>query len=253
MLSVSGFVLLLLSASEEDLSRALFPPLREAGALARDGSDGREYDGEGEAQWEASWIFLKQKKEALARAKKKGDEIEAALKIPEDLKDPAQVARVKRELKELAGKPVDELRHELLDAVRAEKKRVQLVKKSMEVSRAAGAAGPPVDAELIDKLFRYLHSSQANQGAEARAGAYRSLAMGLVDYLDNDEVGALLKIKTAAENAPDIAAAHVYLGSLLYLTQKTEAAVLEWKKALELDPTNEGVKKALEAQGSQAP
>ncbi|MBI3182086.1 MAG: hypothetical protein HYZ28_08070 [Myxococcales bacterium] len=239
---------LLAATPEVGLARVLFPPLKDAGASPRDGSEIPEYTGAGETQLAAAGYFLKQRNEALEKASSRITELHEVLKLADGANE-KQVAKFRRALKEVTGKPLEELRASLTEAVKSEKKRVTLVRKALESAKEEGEQIPAVDPQLIAKLEAYLASPQAMRVVEARVRAYRNIAGGLTAYLDGDEAAALMRMKSASEDAPDIVIAHVYLGSFYFLVQNADAAIEEWKKALALDPTNEAVRKALEQEG----
>lgn len=232
--------------SPADLNRAVFVPMREAGAQPQDGSAGADdYSGAGASQLRMAVAYIKQRDEELGRAAAALAKVHEAMDKVAAASGEREQDALRKELLAAQGKPLEDARLAMLAAVRTEKKRVFLLTKAQEQATEKNETIPNLDPKLIERMAAWLASNKPSEAVDVRLRAYRSVIGGLIDFLDHNEVASMIKMKSATEDAPDLAIAHMYLGSLLFLVQNPDGAVAEWKKVLELEPNNEAVKEAL--------
>ncbi|MHB8877026.1 MAG: hypothetical protein ACYC8T_25300 [Myxococcaceae bacterium] len=227
-----------------DIAPYLYPSLRND-PDSKDGTATPEWTGPGSAQLRIAQGFQRKRDEQLAVSDAKLDALNKAVQAFYKATGERAPTELRDRIIKLAGKPLDEARVAMLAAADLEARRLKYVQKAAASAAEQEQKVPEVDLKLVDRRSEAHDAGAANRAVEARIRAYRSMATGLVAYLDGDVVEALERMKTAGSEAPDLLLPHIYLGSFYYLLQQTSLAIPEWKAALELDPTNEAVKKAL--------
>jgi hypothetical protein len=210
--------------------------------LDSDGSKPAEWDVPGGAQLRMSLAFLEERNRLFAEADTAGRELLAV--VTRFYKSPQErpVREVRDDLLKM-GRALEPVREALRGAIDQEQKRVQWLQKGIQ---AAGGPVGGLDPELLKRRAAAIASGKANEAIEARVRGHQALISGLVAYIDGDPLTALEKMKGATRDAPDIALAHAYLGSLYYLFNQPALALTEWRRTLELDPTDQSVRQALQ-------
>jgi hypothetical protein len=210
--------------------------------LDSDGSKPAEWDVPGGAQLRMSLAFLEERNRLFAEADTAGRDLLAV--VTRFYKSPQErpVREVRDDLLKM-GRALEPVREALRGAIDQEQKRVQWLQKGIQ---AAGGPVGGLDPELLKRRATAIASGKANEAIEARVRGHQALISGLVAYIDGDPLTALEKMKGATRDAPDIALAHAYLGSLYYLFNQPALALTEWRRTLELDPTDQSVRQALQ-------
>lgn len=233
-----------------DVASFLYPG-RSPGVAVRDGSTATEWDGPGQPQFRLSLPFLRRRNEELGNAEMMFQSLMQAVKAFYDATGDQTPTAVRQQLTRMAGPSLDEARGALLEAVELEHKRLIMLRKAVQLAAEQDAAPSTLDRDLIERRTKAIVAGQLVEAVEARVRAHRNLALGLVAYIDGDQLGALEKMKAASRDGPEIVMAHVYLGSLYYLFQQVDPALAEWKKALDIDPSNEAVRQAIKQHSSE--
>ncbi len=233
-----------------DVAAFLYPG-RSPGLAVRDGSTATEWEGPGQPQFRLSLPFLRRRNEELGNAEMMFQSLMQAVKAFHNAAGDQPPPAVRQQLTRMAGASLDEARAALLVAVEMEQKRLTMLNKALQLAAEEDAAPATLDRDLLERRVKGIAGGQVAEAVEARVRAHRSLALGLVAYIDGDPLGALEKMKAASRDGPELAMAHVYLGSLYYLFQQVDPALAEWKKALDLDPSNESVRQAIKQHSSE--
>jgi len=236
---------LVLEGLDPEVTGFLFLP---GSTRAVDGGAKPPWDGAGSAQLRISEDSLDKRQELVLSAAAAVDRLMALVQRFYD-SGGTEPSNARARLKELSGAPLDEARAALLQALKLEERRLFFIQKALDAAAEAGEALPGAKLEVVEKRAAALRDGKLAAAVDRRIGAYRALAAGLVHFIDNDRFAALENMKVAGEGLPDVAVAQVYLGSLYYLFQEITPAVAAWKRALDLDPTNEVVKAALKEYG----
>ncbi len=213
----------------------------------KDGGVKLDWSGPGGAQLKMSWDLLERRNEQIAI----GDMmVQSLMQVVERFyaSGGAEAAAVRARLEGLSGS-MEEARTSYQAAVDLEGKRLFYVEKAVAAATEAGDALPGVDPELVAKRAAAIKEGRLQKVCDQRLAGYRALALGLMSYIDSDALPALEKMKVAGEALPDVAVVHAYLGSLYYLFQQSDAATAAWKRAADLDPSNETVRTALKEYG----
>ncbi|HEY3448477.1 MAG TPA: tetratricopeptide repeat protein [Myxococcales bacterium] len=239
-------------APSRGLLNSLFPALKAAGAKPKDGSLVTDYMGPGDAQLKISQDYLRQRDAILVEMETPLAALVEAARGLDSAGTAEERASIRQKLGELSGAPLDQANKRLAEALKLEDRRIYMVRKALELAGERKRTIPDVDPELVQQLYLGITSSVAGKAADRRIQAYRNLVAGIVAFLDNDVLTALSHIKSVTDDAPDLAIAHVYLGSISFLVQQPEQAIASWKRALELDPSNEAVRKALRDHAASA-
>ncbi|BDG08074.1 hypothetical protein [Anaeromyxobacter paludicola] len=210
----------------------------------RDGSAPLEWqaEGAGQAQLRLSLGLLKERNEAISNAEMLTQALMQTVRA--FFEGGGEKAQVRQRLVRLAGPSLDEVRESLLTAVQLEQKRITWVQRALDLADTEQPL-QGVDRDLVGRRAAALQAGKGAELVEQRVRGYRSLASGLVAYIDGDALSALEKMKAATRDTPEVSLAHAYLGSLYYLFQQPAYAAAEWRKALELDPRNTAVAAAL--------
>jgi tetratricopeptide (TPR) repeat protein len=211
----------------------------------RDGSIRLEWSGPGGAQLKLSWDALEKRNEEVMTAEMLRASLVGAVQAFYDGDGTIDANGLRAKLQALQKGPVDEARTAYLNAVKAEERRLFFIERAAADAAAAREELPGVDGRLVSKRLAALRDGRIVAEVERRAGAYRSLTVGLLAYLDADTFGALRNVREAAEVLKEWATLQALLGSMYALYGQTDAAVVAWKRALELDPTNKAVREAI--------
>jgi tetratricopeptide (TPR) repeat protein len=190
--------------------------------------------------------FLERRNENLETAGKIVTELEEVMRTV-DANSDREVLRKK--LVELSGARLDEAEAALLKAVDLEKKRLVLMRKVSEAAFKDKKKLSEVDAKLVDRLLKRYKDGEPEKVTKQYVIGLRLVAKGLINFLDDDLVGAVATIKTASKQCPNLAVAFLYLGSFSYIMDRPEAAVAAWRRVLELEPKNDEVRSALKSLG----
>lgn len=216
---------------------------------SRDGGVKLPWDGPGGTQLRLSWDALDKRNDQLALGDMMARALVDAVRTYYDAQGGVDPAGMRAKLVGITGGPMEEARAAYLDAVTWEERRLFFVERAIGLADAERATLPGVDPDLVRRRAKAIRSGALKKAIAARVDAYNDLALGLVAYLDGDNFKALEKVRNAAGALPDFAVARAFLGSLYFLFDQKEAAVREWRRSYELDPTNEAVKQALEQYG----
>ncbi len=216
---------------------------------SRDGGVKLPWDGPGSPQLKMSWDALDKRNEALAMGDMMARSLVEAVRQFYDSEGGLDPDGMKAKLRNMIGGPMDEARQSYLDAITWEERRLFFVEKAIAQADAEKIALPGVDAALVARRAKAIHSGAMKKALYAQLDGYRDLATGLVAYLEGDNFGALQRVRNAAEALPDFAVAHAFLGSIYFLFDQREAAIAAWRRAYQLDPTNKAVADALKEHG----
>ncbi len=212
---------------------------------ARDGGVKLPWDGPGGPELKLSWDALDKRNESLAMGDMMARALIESVRMFFDSDGGLDPEGMRVKLTALTGGPMEDARAAYLDAVTWEERRLFFVERAVVAAEQQQAGLPGVDPALVDRRLRLIRSGAVKKAVGAQIDGYRDLAIGLVAYLDGDNFKALEKVRTAATALPDFAVAHAFLGSMYFLFDQKDAAVREWRRSYELDPTNEAVKTAL--------
>jgi tetratricopeptide (TPR) repeat protein len=212
---------------------------------ARDGGVKLAWDGPGGAQLKLSWDALDKRNEALAMGDMMARALIESVRMFFDSDGGLDPEGMRTKLTALTGAPMEDARTSYVEAVTWEERRLFFVERALAEAEQQRAGLPGVDGALVERRARLIRSGAVKKAVAAQIDGYRDLALGLVAYLDGDNFKALEKVRTAATALPDFAVAHAFLGSMYFLFDQKDAAVREWRKSYELDPTNDAVKNAL--------
>ncbi|MGB8933122.1 MAG: tetratricopeptide repeat protein [Anaeromyxobacteraceae bacterium] len=212
---------------------------------SRDGSVRLDWPGPGGNQLKLSWDSLDKRNEEVQTAEMLRISLVGAVQSFYDGDGTIDVAGMRAKLKALLVGPVDEARTSYMSAIKLEERRLFFVERGVAEAAAAKEELPGVDGRLISKRLTAIRDGRIAMEVQNRVNGYRSLAVGLLAYLDGDTFGALNNVREASGGLKDVAVVHALLGSLYALYGQTDAAVVAWKKSLELDPTNKAVREAI--------
>lgn len=212
---------------------------------SRDGAIRIDWSGPGGQQLKLSWDALDKRNDEVVTAEMLRVSVLGAVQSFYDGDGTIDIAGMKAKLRALLQGPVEEAQTAYQNAIKLEERRLFFVERGMAEAAAAKEELPGVDGRLVSKRLAALRDGRIAAEMRRRVNAYRSLAVGLLAYLDGDTFAALKNVREAAEALPDMAVVHSLLGSLYALYGQTDAAVVAWKKALELDPNNKAVREAI--------
>jgi tetratricopeptide (TPR) repeat protein len=210
-----------------------------------DGSIKLDWPGPGGGQLKLSWDSLDKRNEEVFNAEMLRVALVGAVQSFYDGDGTIDVPGMKRKLAALMAGPVDEARTAYVNAVKLEERRLFFIERGIAEAAAEGSELPGVDRRLINKRMAALKDGRIEKEIVRRVSGYQNLGKGLLAYLDGDTFTALKHVRDAGEALPDMAVVHALLGSLYALYGQTDAAVVSWKKSLELDPTNKAVREAI--------
>lgn len=219
------------------------------GTNARDGGVKLPWDGPGGAQLKLSWDALDRRNEQLMVGDMMARSLVDVVRTFYDTEGGLNPELMKAQLKKLVGGPMEEARTAYLDAVTWEERRLFFVERAATEAEAQGSPIPGVERALVQRRLEAIRNGAVKKALATKLDGYRDLAVGLVNYLDGDNFGALERVRGAAQALPDFAVAHAFLGSIYFLFDQKEPAVTAWRRALDLDPTNKAVADALKEYG----
>jgi tetratricopeptide (TPR) repeat protein len=216
---------------------------------SRDGGVKLPWEGPGGMQLKLSWDALEKRNEALAMGDMMARALVEAVRQFYDTEGGVDPEAMKGKLRNMVGGPMEEARQSYLDAVSWEERRLFFIERALRDAQAQSASLPGVDPGLVARRSAAIRSGAMKRAVLEKVDGYRDLALGLVNYLEGDNFGALEKVRHAAQALPDFAVAHAFLGSIYFLFDQKEAAVASWRRAFQLDPTNQAVAEALKEHG----
>jgi hypothetical protein len=214
---------------------------------AKDGGVKLPWDGPGGMQMKLSWDALDKRNEALAMGDMMARSLVEAVRQFYDTEGGVDPDAMKAKLRNMVGGPMDEASQSYLDAVTWEERRLFFVERALKMAGEYGIPG--VDAGLVARRLAAIRSGALKKAVVEQIDGYRNLALGLIAYLEGDNFGALEKVRNSAQVLPEFAVAHAFLGSIYFLFDQKEAAVVSWRRAYQLDPTNQAVAEALKEHG----
>ena len=182
---------------------------------ARDGGVKLPWDGPGGAQLKLSWDALDRRNESLMVGDMMARSLMDLVRTFYDTEGGLNPETMKVQLKKLVGGPMEEARSSYLEAVTWEERRLFFVERAAADAEAQGSPIPGVDHVLVVRRLEAIRNGAVKKALAAKLDGYRDLAIGLVNYLDGDNFGALERVRNAAQALPDIAVAHAFLGSNL--------------------------------------
>ncbi len=215
----------------------------------KDGAVKLPWEGPGGGQLKLSWDALDKRNEQLSMGDMMARSLVEAVRMFYESDGGLDPSGMRAKLANLVGAPMEEARTAYLDAITWEERRLFFVEKAVQMADKEGVVIPGVEPGLVARRLAAIRDGTVKKRLAGQIDGYRDLALGLVCYLDGDTFGALQKVRAAANALPDFAVAHAFLGSLLFLFDQKDAAVLAWKRAYELDPTNTAVRDALMEHG----
>jgi tetratricopeptide (TPR) repeat protein len=206
---------------------------------ARDGGVKLPWNGPGGVQLSLSWDALDKRNDALTNGDMMARALAETIRKFYDTEGGLDPSAMKAKLRSMVGAPLDEARASYLEAVSLEERRLFFVERALAQADAAGDPIPGIEPQLVARRAAAIRSGAVKAALAAQLDAYRDLALGLVAFLEGDNFGALQKVRGAAVALPDFALAHAFLGSMYFLFDQREAAVVAWRRAYELDPSNQ--------------
>ncbi|HEY6004896.1 MAG TPA: hypothetical protein VIV57_18610 [Anaeromyxobacter sp.] len=212
---------------------------------SRDGGVKLPWEGPGGMQLKLSWDALEKRNEQLAVGDMMARSLIDAVRVFFETEGGLDPHGMRAKLAALTGAPMEEARTAYLEAVTWEERRLFFVERAMAQAEAEKVAIPGIDPDLVRRRARAIRSGAVRKVMATQIEGYGDLALGLVAYLDGDKFRALEKVRKAAGALPDFAVAHAFLGSLYFLFDQKDAAVVAWRRANELDPMNKAVREAL--------
>jgi hypothetical protein len=189
---------------------------------SRDGGVKLPWDGPGGMQMKLSWDALDKRNEALAMGDMMARALVEAVRQFYDTEGGVDPEGMKAKLRNMIGGPMEEARLSYLDAVTWEERRLFFIERAILEADAQKVPLPGVDPGLVARRAKAMRSGAMKKAVLAKVDGYRDLALGLV---------------------------HAFLGSIYFLFDQKEAAVVSWRKAFALDPTNQAVAEALKEHG----
>jgi tetratricopeptide (TPR) repeat protein len=216
---------------------------------SRDGAVKLPWEGPGGMQLKLSWDALEKRNEQLALGDMMARSLIDVVRVFFDTEGGLDPQAMRAKLAALTGAPMQEARAAYLEAVTWEERRLFFVERAVAEAQAQKVALPGIDPELVRRRVRAIRSGAVTKAMVTQIEGYGDLALGLVAYLDGDKFRALERVRKAAGALPDFAVAHAFLGSLYFLFDQKDAAVVAWRRANELDPSNEAVREALKQYG----
>lgn len=210
-----------------------------------DGSVKLEWPGPGGGQLKLSWDALDKRNEEVFNAEMLRVALVGAVQAFYDGDGTIDVEGTKRKLAAMLQGPVDEARTAYLTAIKQEERRLFFIERAMAEAASAKEELPGVNPALVAKRMGALKDGRIEKEMMRRVQGYKNLGTGLLAYLNGDTFTALKNVKEAGEALPDMAVVHSLLGSLYALYGQTDAALISWKRSLELDPNNKAVREAI--------
>jgi hypothetical protein len=211
----------------------------------KDGAIKLEWPGPGGPQLKLSWDSLDKRNEEVFNAEMLKTALIGAVQSFYDGDGAIDTAGMRKKLLALMQGPVDEARTSYLNAIKAEERRLFFIERAVADARANREEIPGVDGRLVAKRIAALKDGRIKAEILRQLAGYKSLGTGLIAYLDGDTFTALKHVRDASEGLPETSTVFALLGSLYALYGQTDAAVIAWKRCLELDPRNQPVREAI--------
>jgi tetratricopeptide (TPR) repeat protein len=212
---------------------------------AMDGSIRLDWQGPGGNQLKLSWDALDKRNEEVQTAEMLRISLVGAVQSFYDSDGTIDAKGMRAKLKGMLQGPIEEARTAYLNAIKPEERRLFFIERAHAEASATNEGVPGVDGRLVAKRLAALRDGRIAAEIGRQVDGYRSLAVGLLAYLDGDTFAALRNVRESAEGLPEIATVHALLGSLYALYGQTDAALLAWRRSLELDPSNKAVREAI--------
>jgi hypothetical protein len=220
---------------------------------SRDGAVKLPWDGPGAGPLRLSWDALDKRNEQLQTGDMMARSLVQVVRNFFETEGGVDPDAMRARLVNMIGSPTEEARTAYLDAISWEERRLFFVQRAVaQADTEGGVVIPGIDPALVTRRLAAIRAGAVKKALLSQVDGYRDLAVGLIAYVDGDTFGALQRVRSAAGAVPDLAIAHAFLGSLYFLFDQKDAAVVAWRRANELDPTNEAVKQALLDYGRKA-
>lgn len=151
------------------------------------------------------------------------------------------------DLARMAATTLEQGRLAYLAAADHERRRLTWLIKAVREAEDNAEANPlpGLDVLLVAARQAALRDGKVRAAIEARFKGYKGLMMGIVAWVDGDTFLSLEQLKQGVAGIPDQPLAHLYLGYVQYILENVNEALAEWRKALDLDPTNEVIKRLI--------
>lgn len=156
--------------------------------------------------------------------------------------------RVQRdELARLVETTLEQGRLAYLSAADHERRRLSWVVKAVGEADANEEPSPlpGVDLALVSARQAAVRDGRVRAAIDARIKGYKGLMLGIVAWVDGDTFLSLEHLKSGVAGIPDHPLAHLYLGYVQYILEDVNSALAAWRRALELDPANDTIKKLI--------
>ncbi|MCK5797392.1 MAG: hypothetical protein KAI47_09425 [Deltaproteobacteria bacterium] len=125
---------------------------------------------------------------------------------------------------------------------------------AMKAARIRGLAmDQTVDVTTHKKALAEIDKGDQAKKEQARIKGVDLLAMALRNYIRGDMAKAIIVIERAIKAYDQVALAHVFKGSLCYLTHDHVCAKKAWTTALRLEPKNAELRRVLIQIGGKPP
>jgi tetratricopeptide (TPR) repeat protein len=117
---------------------------------------------------------------------------------------------------------------------------------------SAGGAGLTKQQHAVAvRLAHVARTGTRFESSRRRIAGYRIYCEGLASYLEGDLVKSVDLLRKAARLLPELISVHKYLGSFLYLSDQPQEALLNWRRALQLNPKDKELRQAINALAAQ--
>lgn len=200
-------------------------------------------------------------KSFMASAKENRDKADAVFnKVLRALKattswtvDPANTAQVTRAVARIEGQRKQLEAAKGLYAKAA--KHARLVHSlAIKAARIRGLAeDKDADVSVHAKKLAELEKGERQRKDAAKVKALDLLAQALADYIRGKMAAAIIQVENSIKVDGKIALAHVFKGSLCYLTGDRVRAKEAWTEALRINPNNREIRRALIQIGGTPP
>ncbi len=228
----------------EQMRTSLFQYPSEAGEVAPVG-EASSWEGPGKVQIKFSFTYRDRRDAAL-------ELVELRLAGLTHLIDTASTAKpgVERRLsvtnlEAFAVDPIVEIETNLLVAVKWEGKRLRMLHRATQNAKKKAQTIPDLPLLRLEDALVLVKAGTQGERAKLQAQGYRNVALGYAKFLEDDLVNAMKKMEEATKALPGVALPHMLMGSFYFLARGQGPALAEWRKALEIDPTNKELEKII--------